>query len=98
MNSDGFGGSGGRPLRFLISGTSARSMFVGTGLPELEVGVPDRLARRRAPHHLAEVEGLRGRDLSLDDGEDLPLLDVDELAPLPADDARYRAYVVGRAP
>src|SRR6267143_27123 len=66
----------------------------GHRLPELEVGVPDGAPRGRAPHDLAEVERLRGRHLSLYYSEHLSLLDVDQLAPLPADDPRDGAYLV----
>ena len=36
MNSEAFGASSGRPLRFLISATSVGSMFVGTACQSLK--------------------------------------------------------------
>src|SRR3989441_6022719 len=57
-------------------------------LPELEVGVPDRLSCGGSSHHLAQVEGLGRRNLPLDYRENLLLLDVDELSALAADNSR----------
>src|SRR5438132_9516446 len=57
-------------------------------LPELEVGVPDRLSCGGSSHHLAQVEGLGRRNLPLDYRENLLLPDVDELSALAADNSR----------
>src|SRR5207245_8463772 len=60
----------------------------GDGLPELEVSVPDGFAGGGPSHHLAQVEGFRGRYLPLAYCEDLLLLDVDEISTLASDHFR----------